>query len=91
MDALEFAVSHRDETIRADATAINAKPDDPRPAYAFDDTIKQRCRPSSSLAARQIELDAKRVGESRQHEGSDRSNKITDTEIRVEAMKRVTE
>ena len=40
MDALRFAVSHRNETIKLTQEIIKAKPDDPRPAYAYDDTIK---------------------------------------------------
>ena len=40
MDALRFAVSHRDDTIKLTHEAIQTKPDDPRPAYAFDDTVK---------------------------------------------------
>src|SRR5690348_3997974 len=42
MDALKFSISHRDETIKLTQSAIHSKPDDPRPAYAFDDTIKRR-------------------------------------------------
>src|SRR5215813_13524899 len=42
LDALKFAVKHRDETIKLTQETINAKPDDPRPAYAFDDTIRQK-------------------------------------------------
>jgi NitT/TauT family transport system substrate-binding protein len=41
MEALSFAVSHRDETIKLTQEVIHAKPDDPRPAYAFDDTVKR--------------------------------------------------
>src|SRR5690348_12961113 len=41
IEALTFAVSHRDETIKLTQDTIKAKPDDPRPAYAFDDTMKQ--------------------------------------------------
>ena len=41
MEALNFSESHRDETIRLTQAAIHAKPDDPRPAYAFDDTLKR--------------------------------------------------
>lgn len=40
MDALHFAVTHRDETIAVTRAAIHAKPDDPRPAFAYDDTLK---------------------------------------------------
>jgi ABC-type nitrate/sulfonate/bicarbonate transport system substrate-binding protein len=42
VDALRFAVTHRDDTIKLTQDSIHAKPDDPRPAYAFDDTLKQR-------------------------------------------------
>src|SRR6187397_203002 len=41
MEALKFAVSHRDETIRLTQSAIHAKPDDARPAYAFDGAINR--------------------------------------------------
>jgi NitT/TauT family transport system substrate-binding protein len=41
MDALRFAVSHRDETIVLTRETIHAKPDDARPAYAYDDTVKR--------------------------------------------------
>jgi ABC-type nitrate/sulfonate/bicarbonate transport system substrate-binding protein len=42
VDALRFAVTHRDDTIKLTQDSIHAKSDDPRPAYAFDDTLKQR-------------------------------------------------
>ncbi|HEY5216359.1 MAG TPA: ABC transporter substrate-binding protein [Pseudolabrys sp.] len=41
MDALRFALSHRDDTIALTRATIHSKPDDPRPAYAFDDTVKR--------------------------------------------------
>ena len=41
MDALHFATTHRDETIALTREAIHAKPDDPRPAYAYDDTLRR--------------------------------------------------
>ena len=40
MDALHFAVTHRDETIAVTRAAIHDKADDPRPAFAYDDTLK---------------------------------------------------
>lgn len=40
MDALRYTASHRDDTIAVTRAAIHAKPDDPRPAFAYDDTIK---------------------------------------------------
>jgi NitT/TauT family transport system substrate-binding protein len=42
MDALHYAMTHRDDTIRVTREAIHAKPDDPRPAYAYDDTVKRK-------------------------------------------------
>jgi NitT/TauT family transport system substrate-binding protein len=42
MDALRYAVAHRDDTIAVTRAAINAKPDDPRPAYAYDDTLERK-------------------------------------------------
>jgi NitT/TauT family transport system substrate-binding protein len=38
--ALRFAVSHRDDTIALTRELINAKPDDPRPGYVFDDSTR---------------------------------------------------
>jgi NitT/TauT family transport system substrate-binding protein len=38
--ALRYALAHRDETIKLTAEATDAKPDDPRPAFVFDDVVK---------------------------------------------------
>jgi len=38
--ALRYAVTHRDETIKVAMEATNAKPDDPRPAFIYDEGIK---------------------------------------------------
>jgi len=40
IDALHYAVGHRDDTIALTRAKIHAKPDDPRPAFAYDDTLK---------------------------------------------------
>jgi NitT/TauT family transport system substrate-binding protein len=40
MDALNYTMTHRDDTIAVTRAAIHAKPDDPRPAYVYDDTVK---------------------------------------------------
>lgn len=39
INALRFAVTHRDETVALTREVIQAKPDDPRPAYAFDEAV----------------------------------------------------
>jgi hypothetical protein len=33
-------MTHRDETIKVTRDAIHAKADDPRPAFAYDETVK---------------------------------------------------
>jgi NitT/TauT family transport system substrate-binding protein len=38
--ALRYAMSHRDETLKLTIEASDAKPDDPRPAFVFDDAVK---------------------------------------------------
>src|SRR5262249_14291971 len=38
--ALRYALTHRDETIKLPAEATDAKADDPRPAFVFDDAVK---------------------------------------------------
>jgi NitT/TauT family transport system substrate-binding protein len=39
MDALQYAMTHRDDTIAVTRATIHAKPDDPRPAFAYDDAV----------------------------------------------------
>src|SRR5215831_9796313 len=39
IEALRFAMSHRDETIRMTHEIIGAKADDPRPAFVFDEAV----------------------------------------------------
>ncbi len=40
MDALRYTTTHRDETIALTRAKTHAKPDDPKPAFAYDDTLK---------------------------------------------------
>ena len=42
MSALRYALSHREETIALTRQIINAKPDDPRPSFVYDDAIENR-------------------------------------------------
>ncbi len=89
MNALKFAVSHRDETIKLTQETIHAKPDDPRPAYAYDDTLKQGAidpavkLPLDKLNWMQGEL--VKAGNLKTPIGL---GKITDLDIRAEASKR---
>jgi NitT/TauT family transport system substrate-binding protein len=42
IDALHFALSRRDETIKVTREAIHAKEDDPRIAFAYDETVRTK-------------------------------------------------
>ncbi|HET9685882.1 MAG TPA: ABC transporter substrate-binding protein [Pseudolabrys sp.] len=56
MSALRYALSHREETIALTRQIINAKPDDPRPAFVYDDAIQNRAvDPTLPLPADKIQ------------------------------------
>ena len=42
MNALRFALSHKDETVALTRELIHAKPDDLRPAFVYDDAVKHK-------------------------------------------------
>src|SRR5580704_12247202 len=88
--ALRYALSHRDETLALAREAEDIKPDDPRPAFVFDDAVKTGAIapelpiPMDKLAWMQDQLVA--LG---QIPKSGDLSKMVDPEIRAEAMKRV--
>jgi NitT/TauT family transport system substrate-binding protein len=89
IEAIRFAVGHRDETIKLTHETINAKPDDPRPAYAFDDTIKQHAiDPSVTLPLDKLNWMQNELVKAGNLKTPIDLAKITDTEIRAEATKR---
>ena len=56
MSALRFALSHRDETVALTRELIRAKPDDPRPAFVFDDALKHKAvDPTLPIPAEKIQ------------------------------------
>ena len=56
MSALRYALSHRDETIALTREIIRAKPDDPRPAFVYDDAIQHHAvDPTLPLPAEKIQ------------------------------------
>jgi NitT/TauT family transport system substrate-binding protein len=87
MEALQFALAHRDETIKLTQKVINAKPNDPRAAYAYDDAVAHGAvdpligLPIEKLQWMQLEL--LKVGNLK--ELIDLS-KIVDSEIRIKAI-----
>ncbi|HEX3161956.1 MAG TPA: ABC transporter substrate-binding protein [Pseudolabrys sp.] len=89
MNALKFAASHRDETIKLTQETINAKPDDPRPAYAYDDTLKQGAiDPAIKLPLDKLNWMQGELAKAGNLKTPVDLGKITDIDIRAEALKR---
>jgi NitT/TauT family transport system substrate-binding protein len=92
MDALRFAVTHRDETINLTHEVINAKPDDPRPAYAYDDAIKHGAvDPAVSMPLDKLNWMQNELVRAGILKAAIKLTKITDADIRAEAAKRLHE
>ena len=52
MQAVRYALSHKAETVALTREIINAKPDDPRPAFVYDDAVEHNALdPELPLAA----------------------------------------
>ncbi len=89
MDALRFAVSHRDETIALTRATIHAKPDDVRTAYAYDDTVKRAAiDPTVSLPLDKLNWMQSELVKAGNLKAPIDLAKITAPEIRAEAAKR---
>ncbi|HEY7231883.1 MAG TPA: ABC transporter substrate-binding protein [Pseudolabrys sp.] len=89
IDALTFAVSHRDETIKLTKDAIHAKADDPRPAYAFDDTVNRHAiDPAVSLPLDKLNWMQNELVKAGNIKTTFDLATITAPEIRAEALKR---
>jgi NitT/TauT family transport system substrate-binding protein len=89
MDALRFAVSHRDDTIALTREIIESKPDDPRAAYAYDDTIKYGMVDAAiGLPMDKLQWLQDQLVKAGNLKTPIDLAKITDPEIRAEAEKR---
>jgi NitT/TauT family transport system substrate-binding protein len=89
MDALRFAVSHRDDTIALTRETIHAKPDDVRTAYAYDDTIKRHAiDPAVTLPLDKLAWMQNELLKAGNLKAPIDLAKITDPEIRDAAAKR---
>src|SRR5215813_3923872 len=92
MEALKFAVSHRDETIKLTQAAIQSKSDDPRPAYAFDDTLRQNAiDPEARLPLEKLNWMQNELVKAGNLKAPVDLARIIDAEIRAEAIKRTRE
>jgi NitT/TauT family transport system substrate-binding protein len=88
--AWRYAIAHRDETLALTREASDIKPDDPRPAFVFDDAVKTGAVapdlpiPMDKIAWTQDQL----VGLGQIPKAGD-LGQMVNAEIRAEAMKRV--
>ena len=90
MDALKFAVSARDETIKLTQATINSKPEDPRAAYVFDDTVKHNAvDPTIALPMDKLNWMQDELVKAGNLKAPVDLAKITDAGIRAAAAKRV--
>jgi NitT/TauT family transport system substrate-binding protein len=56
MNALRFALSHKEETVALTRELTQAKPDDPRPGFVFDDALERKAvDPTLPLPAEKIQ------------------------------------
>jgi NitT/TauT family transport system substrate-binding protein len=89
MDALRYALTHRDDTIALTRETIHTKPDDPRPAFAYDDTLKHEAiDPAIALPLDKLKWMADEMIKAGNLKAPVDLAKITDAEIRDEAAKR---
>jgi NitT/TauT family transport system substrate-binding protein len=89
MDALQFTVTHRDETIALTRETIHAKPDDARTAYAYDDTLRRHAiDPAVSLPLDKLNWMQNELLKAGNLKEPIDLTKITAPDIRTEAAKR---
>ena len=88
--ALRYALAHRDETIKLTIEATDAKADDPRPPYVFDDTVKTKAvAPDLPLPMDKLAWMQDQLVELGQIPKAGDLSKMVDTDIRTQALARV--
>ncbi len=87
--AFRYAVSHREETIKVTQEATDAKPDDPRPAYVFDEAVKSgMVAPDFPLALDNLAWTRDQLVRLGQIPKGVEIEKIVDADLRAQALKR---
>jgi ABC-type nitrate/sulfonate/bicarbonate transport system substrate-binding protein len=87
--AFRYAVAHREETIRLTREATDAAPDDPRPAYVFDEAVKPGVVAADfPLPLESLDWMRDKLVELGQIPPADIAKKV-DTELRMQALQRI--
>jgi NitT/TauT family transport system substrate-binding protein len=90
MAGLRYALTHRDETLALTRKVTGAKPDDPRPAYIFDDAVRTKSvDPDISLPAEKIAWMKDELVREGSLPASFDMQKMIDPEIRAKALELV--
>jgi ABC-type nitrate/sulfonate/bicarbonate transport system substrate-binding protein len=87
--AFRYAVSHREETIKLTQEVTDAAPDDPRPAYVFDEGVKPGVvAPDFPIPIEGLNWMRDKLVELGQIPKTDIA-KMIDAELRVQALERI--
>jgi NitT/TauT family transport system substrate-binding protein len=90
MTALHYALSHRDETLKLTREITGIKPDDPRPAYIFDDAVRTHAvDPDLNLPVDKAQWMADQLIEDGKLPKHYDVHQMVDATIRAEALKRL--
>jgi NitT/TauT family transport system substrate-binding protein len=87
--AFRYAVSHREETVKLTREVTDAAPDDPRPAYVFDEAVKPGVlAPDFPIPIESLDWMRDKLVELGQVPKTDIAKSI-DAELRVQALERI--
>jgi ABC-type nitrate/sulfonate/bicarbonate transport system substrate-binding protein len=87
--AFRYAVAHREETIRLTQEVTDAAPDDPRPAYVFDEGVKPGVvAPDFPIPIENLDWMRDKLVELGQIPKTDIA-KMVDAELRTQALERI--
>jgi ABC-type nitrate/sulfonate/bicarbonate transport system substrate-binding protein len=90
MKAWRYAVAHRDETIKVTLEATDAKADDPRPAFIFDDAVNNDIvKPDFPIPAENLAWMQDQMVQLGQLPKAGNIAQIVSPEIRAEALQRI--
>ena len=90
MTALRYVVTHRDETLKLTRDITGAKPDDPRPAYIYDDAVRTHSiDPEISLPMDKINFMMQQAVRRQDHPRALRHEKMIDHTVRMDALTRL--
>jgi NitT/TauT family transport system substrate-binding protein len=88
IEALRYAVSHRDETIALTHEVLDSKPDDPRAAYVYDTVVKNRdVDPDISIPRDKLDWMQNDLVKSGNLDRPGDLSKLVDPSLRADALK----